>query len=141
MSADNRPPAPGGRALTIASVLFITSGSLWGIIFFFMVLHLADARGMPALGFGIMFFSIIITAGQLLPGIIGYKNANNVEKAKATLAAGILALAVALPVSVLMFTTREPILVFISITVLALPVVYLYGTGKNLKAQKDEKAS
>ena len=135
------PAAPGRKILKVTSILLIVFGSIGFVFYSFLV------------GRYLFYFLLIDTFGgiisslitwlypvfQIFTGIIGIKNCNNIEKAKRLRAVGIAHFVV-----VFIFALQSVLIMGIASTlfaaaiILALPIIYLYGVQKNLKANKEK---
>jgi len=127
-------PAPGRRALKVASILLIFNSSRWSfnVILVPLLLGVGDLNAIP-------HTPIIFAVCQLFAGIIGMIYSNNVEKVKALCIVGLLLLIVTM---VFIVTTLLPsrfvFHLFYSVANLTLPIVFLYGAYKNQQAKKEE---
>ena len=143
-----RPDAPGRVMLKVTGILSIVVGSIWCVIVSLAVwigitTGMIQAEGVYMV-IGLFIATIIYAAFPallIIMGIIGVKNCNNIEKANTLRVLGVVSLVVGVIFSATLlgiFATFN--LLFIIVLSLILPVVYLYGAQKNLKAWKEKLA-
>ena len=122
--------APGRRALTAASVLFIVYGCLALFVLSISILLTGTTLDFA---FVVTFFYLFVLplATQIFAGIIGIIYCNNLEKAGLLLFMGIIALFIAL-----YHILGGTFLLFTGIPNLIFSIVYIYGAQKNLGALK-----
>lgn len=130
----------GSKFLKVTGILMIVAGPLsiiLGIITFAAaaaaLIAIADSSAILALiGSILMIVGAIL---ELIAGIVGVKNCNKPEKARACMTWGIIVLVINVLSTILILATYSNIFFwYYIVTVLVIPVLYLIGAVMNKKA-------
>ena len=138
VQAQPRPEAPGGGILKVTGILFTVLGGIWFIFASLFIIDRSLRGGILTMGFITYMPILILPTFYIFTGIVGIKYCNNIEKAGWLLAVGI-------PHLILAFVFIIPMILIgimpnlMNVVSLILPIAYLYGAYKNLKAWKKEK--
>lgn len=128
----------GSKFFKVTGILMIVAGPLsiiLGIITFAAaaLIAIADSSAILALiGSILMIVGAIL---ELIAGIVGVKNCNKPEKARACMTWGIIVLVINVLSTILILATYSNIFFwYYIVTVLVIPVLYLIGAVMNKKA-------
>ena len=125
----------GSKFFKVTGILMIVAGPLsiiLGIITLALI-AIADSSAILALiGSILMIVGAIL---ELIAGIVGVKNCNKPEKARACMTWGIIVLVINVLSTILILATYSNIFFwYYIVTVLVIPVLYLIGAVMNKKA-------
>ena len=132
--------ASGAGFLKVTGILMIIGGSLGLIVAIIAIIGIAalDYISSGELSMGLLYASGIITllsaVGELVAGIIGVKNCQQPEKAKSCVAWGIVVAVLCVVGCILTVVGGSSFPVFSLLLGLVLPVLYIIGAAKNMKA-------
>ena len=155
--------APGRkmlRVVSIVSIIYGCFGVVSQLLFIGPILLFGDNHPQITLSDNLfrVASAVVISVFQILVGLIGVKNCNNIEKAAMLRVAGAIYLIVfivfpivffvAFPIAVVADTAVTEVFIPVirlsnligSAIVAVLPIIYLRGAQKNLRAWREKRA-